>query len=183
VAAYAEGAPGTVAGRPMPVGPVRRMLAVWKGVALPGSAVPIAIAIGHPPDARGSAIRDTPDLATIYLALAKDDVLKLAKERLDAAHLRDLLGKPPAGLLLRVDLGGGAGTVQTTPSLLTALRLAESGRRAFALGFRVGAASGELGLVTADLDSSGDAQFTPLATVDAAQVRPPFALGALAVQP
>ncbi len=183
VAAYAEGAVQGAEAHPMPTGPVRRLLAVWKTQTVTGAAAPLAIGVGNAPEAAGSAIRLAPEAATVYISAVKDALFELKKTPADAARLRKLLGPPNAGMIARAELSTGGGPIATTRELLGAFVLQESGQRVLALGLRATETAFELGVTSVSLDGQARVQFTPLDAVDPAQVRPPFALGALAIQP
>jgi hypothetical protein len=183
VAAYAEGGPPSPDARPIPVGPVRRMLAVWKSAIVQGASAPLAIVAGHAPDAQGSAIRVAPEAATVYVTCVKDTLFELKKGPADAAKLRALIGGPPAGMVARAELATGGGPVATTAELLGALALSHRADRLLALGLRATEGAVELGVESVALEGQARGQFTPLTTIDPSLVRPPFALGAFAVQP
>jgi hypothetical protein len=191
LAAYAEGAASEAGAevrepapsRPIPSGPIRRMLAVWKTQTVTGCSAPLALAVGAPPDAGGSAIRTTPEAATIYVTAIKDALLELKSGKIDFARVRKLLGPPNAGMIARAELGSGGGPVATTKQLLGALVVPPGNREAIALAVQANEAALQLGVAQVSLDGQAHVRFAPLAPIEPALIHPPFRLGDLALQP
>jgi hypothetical protein len=157
---------------------------VWKTQTVIGVGAPLSLAVGAPPDAGGSAIRSTPEVATIYLSAVKDMLLDLKNGVVDLPRLKKLLGPPNAGMVARAELGGvGGGPVATTRELLGALVVPPDHRRALAIAARAGESALELGLASVSLDGRASVQFAPLGPLAPAAVHPPFRLGELAIQP
>jgi hypothetical protein len=192
LAAYAEGGPTAEAGaevreqapsRPIPAGPIRRMLAVWKTQTVTGCGAPLALAVGTAPDAGGSAIRNTPETATIFVTAIKDALLELKSGTIDLARVKKLLGPPNAGMIARAELGAGGGPVATTKQLLGALVVPPGNREAIALAVQAEESALVLGIAQVSLDGQARVKFAPLAPIDPANIHPPFRLGDLALQP
>lgn len=188
LAAYADGAPiegsdGKPQPRSIPSGPIRRLLAVWKTQTVTGAGAPLSISVGHPPQAGGSAIRATPESATIFLTAVKDSLLELKSGRVDLARLKKVLAAPNPGMVARADLSSGGGPIATTHELLGALAVPAGDRRAIALAVHLADAALELGVASVSLDGQATVAFTRLAAIEPSAIHPPFLLGDLAIQP
>lgn len=186
VAAYADGAMTDGRESP-PVGPVRRTLAVWKTQIVAGGGAPLGLVIGHPPEAGGSAIRDTPEVASVLVTETKDALLGLRTGPVDRARVVTLMGTGDVGFVMHAGLGSSGSVAATTHDALGAFATTADATRVVALALHVDGERLVVGVESLELDRPGLPQLAPLVVgsgpASATDLRPPFRLGILALQP
>lgn len=182
--AYMENAAQEPAETPgHPIDHLRRQLAVWKTVTVPGVGAPLALYVGKAPDQQGSAIRTAPEAATVFLTAAKNAVFELKRGDADLERVRKAFAGGDTGGIARAELGGGGGPVATSGDLLGPIVMPAGDKRAVTLALHVSDAGVEVGLDDVRLDGTPSVRFLSLGSLAAKQVRPPFLFGDLAIQP
>ena len=183
IAAYAGGVADGGDRPAPPVGPIRRSLAVWKTQTVAGGGAPLGLAVGHPPEAGGSAIRDTPEVASVLLTEMKDSVLALKSGAVDPARVARVMGGVDVGFVMHASLGDNGSVAATTHDVLGPFATTPDATSVVALALHVEGDHLVVGVESLTLDRPGSLQLALLTTVSAADLRQPFHLGLLALQP
>ena len=182
LAAYTENAAeGETAGHP--IDHLRRQLAVWKTQVVNGAGAPLAIVVGQPPEQQGSAIRTTPEAATVFVSTVKHSLLDLKAANVDLARVKKAMTANDVGMIARAELSSAGGPVATTAELLGSFVVQAAEKRAVALAIHATDGALEVGLDDIVLEGEKSARFVGLGTIDPKHVHPPFAFGDLAIQP
>jgi len=172
-----------------------RIVSLWRTQSVPGAAAPLRIAIARgQPLASGTTIRMPPDKAAVFVTSLNDALFKLADVALDtpagAKAVAKLWHPQKPGILVRADINGGGGPLFTTAEILSALDLTPDAQLLVATAARVTPAPATGGVV---LDFGvtyapiWGATITPvflsLEKLNAREVKPPFWIGDLRIQP
>jgi hypothetical protein len=172
-----------------------RLLSLWRTQSVPGAAAPLRIAIARgQPLASGTTIRLPPEKAAVFVSSVNDALFKLADVDLAttaAAKTVAKLWRPPQpGILVRADINGGGGPLFTTAEILSALDLTPDAQLLVATAARVspvpstGAVVLDYGVTFAPIwGATITPVFLPLEKLNAAELKPPFPLGDLRIQP
>ncbi len=180
---------------PAPPTKSARIVSVWRTQSVPGAAAPLRLAVARgQPLASGTTIRMPPEKAAVFVTTLHDALFKLADVALDTtagAKMAAKLWHPPQpGILVRADINGGGGPLFTTPEILSALDLTPDAQLLVATAARVSPAPATGGVV---LDfgvtyapiwaTTITPTFLPLDKLLAAELKPPFLIGDLRIQP
>ena len=172
-----------------------RILSLWRTQSVPGGAAPLRIAVARgQPVASGTTIRLPPEKAAVFVTTLHDALFKLAGVDLDgnaAAKTVAKLWRPPQpGILVRADINGGGGPLFTTNEVLSALDLTPDAQLLVATAARVtpapatGSVALDFGVTYAPIWGASIAPvFVPLDKLNAKELRPPFLIGDLRIQP
>ena len=172
-----------------------RVLSLWRTQSVPGAAAPIHLAVARgQPVASGTTIRLPPEKAAVFVTTLNDALFKLADVDLatvaGARTARKLWRPPQPGVMVRADINGGGGPMFTTPEVLSALDLTPDAQLLVATAARVepAAESGRLalafGVTFAPIWGSTVAPvFLSLDKLPAGELKPPFTVGDVRIQP
>jgi hypothetical protein len=171
-----------------------RLLSVWRTQSVPGAAAPIHIAVARgQPLASGTTIRMPPEKAALFVTSVTASLFKLANVALDkpdGAKAAQKLWHPQPGILVRADINGGGGPLFTTPEILSSLDLTPDAQLLVATSARVtfvpatGGVVIDYGVTFAPIwGRSITPVFLALDKLPAAELKPPFHLGELRIQP
>ncbi len=172
-----------------------RIVSLWRTQSVPGAAAPLRIAVARgQPVASGTTIRMPPDKAAVFVTSLNDALFKLADVALDtpaAARAVEKLWHPQKpGILVRADINGGGGPLFTTAEILSALDLTPDAQLLVATAARVAPAPAtggvvlDFGVTYASIwGATITPVFLPLEKLDAREVKPPFLIGDLRIQP
>jgi hypothetical protein len=172
-----------------------RLVSLWRTQSVPGAAAPLRIAVARgQPLASGTTIRMPPEKAAVFVTSLNDTLFKLADVALDtpagAKAAAKLWHPPQPGILVRADINGGGGPLFATAEVLSSLDLTPDAQLLVATAARVSPAPATGGVV---LDfgvtfapiwgTTITPVFLSLAKLDAKELKPPFLLGDLRIQP
>jgi hypothetical protein len=172
-----------------------RLLSLWRTQSVPGAAAPIRIALARgQPLASGTTIRMPPEKAAVFVTSLNDALFKLGDLQLDtpagAKAALKLWHPPQPGILVRADINGGGGPLFTTAEILSSLDLLPDAQLLVATAARVSPAPStdsvvlDFGVTFAPIWGSAITPvFLPLSKLAAAELKPPFFLGDLRIQP
>jgi hypothetical protein len=175
-----------------PSGGRARLLSVWRTQSLPGASAPLRLAIARgQPLASGTTIRMPPEKAAVFITAVRDALFHLAAAALDAkggAKAAQLWHSPPPAMVVRGELSGGGGPLFTASQLLSAIDLTPDSQWVLATCARVdpAAASGpalEFGVVAGRVFGGGPPAYVSLGPLSAGEVKAPFFIGEIRVQP
>jgi hypothetical protein len=181
----AEGAPP-----PQKVG--SRLLSVWRTNSIPGGAAPVRMTVARgQPLASGTTIRMPPEKAAVFVTCVNDVLFKLAKLDLSTAAGQKAaleLWKPPQpGMMVRADINGGGGPMFATREILSAVELTPDTRWVVATAARFGQFTGspvfEFGVTVSPIWGAPQPEFIPLGPLRAGELKPPFEIGDVKIQP
>jgi len=171
------------------------IVSVWRTQTVPGAAAPLRIAVARgQPLASGTTIRMPPDKAAVFVSSLLDALFKLEDVALDtpagAKAVAKLWHPPQPGILVRADINGGGGPLFTTPEILSAVDLTPDAQLLVATAARVtptpatGGLTLDFGVTFAPIWSTTIAPvFLPLEKLNAKELKPPFLIGDLRIQP
>jgi len=172
-----------------------RIVSLWRTQSVPGAAAPLRVAVARgQPVASGTTIRMPPEKAAVFVTALNDAIFKLADVALGtpagAKAVAKLWHPPQPGMLVRADINGGGGPMFTTVEIPSALDLTPDAQLVVATATRVTPAPASDGVV---LDfgvmfapiwgSTVSPVFLPLGKIDAKEVKPPFLIGDIRIQP
>ncbi len=172
-----------------------RLVSVWRTQSVPGAAAPLRIAIARgQPLASGTTIRMPPDKAAVFVTALNDAIFKLADVALEtpagAKAAAKLWHPPQPGMLVRADINGGGGPLFSTVELLSAVDLTPDAQLVVATAARVspvpatGGVVLDFGVTFAPIWATTIAPvFLSLGKIDAKEVKPPFLIGDVRIQP
>lgn len=172
-----------------------RIVSLWRTQSVPGAAAPLRIAIARgQPVASGTTIRMPPEKAAVFVTSVNDALFKLADVALDspagAKAVAKLWHPQKPGILVRADINGGGGPLFTTAEILSALDLTPDAQLLVATAARVAPAPAtrsvalDFGVTYAPIwGATITPVFLPLEKLNAREVKPPFLLGDLRIQP
>jgi hypothetical protein len=175
-----------------PVG--SRLLSVWRTQSVPGASAPLKLTVARgQPLASGTTIRMPPEKAAVFVTSLNDALFKLSKLDLttEAGVKAALeLWKPPQpGMMVRADINGGGGPLFATKEILGSVELTPDAQLVLATAARVSPAPPEgkvvldFGVVASPIWGSPTPTFMPLSKLSAAELKPPFELGDVKIQP
>jgi hypothetical protein len=180
------------AANPPPRGKAR-LLSVWRTQSVPGAAAPIKLAIARgQPLASGTTIRMPPERAAVFVSSVKDALFELGEVQLDSQEGARLANKlwqaPPPGMMVRGELSGAGGPMFTSPQVLSAVDLTPDAQRIAATAARVAQPVSvpvqlEFGVVTAPVFGQGAPVYVGLGPLAPRELKPPFLIGELRIQP
>ena len=188
------GAPAT-ATRPQAPRRHEHLVSVWRTQSVPGAAAPLRVAVARgQPLASGTTIRTPPETAAVFVTSLNDALFKLADVALGtpagAKAAAKLWHPPQPGLLVRADINGGGGPLFATAEILSALDLTPDAQLLVATAARVspvpstGAVVVDFGVTFAPIWGTPITPlFLPLERLNDQELKPPFALGDLRIQP
>jgi hypothetical protein len=171
------------------------IVSVWRTQTVPGAAAPLRIAVARgQPVASGTTIRMPPDKAAVFVTSLLDALFKLADVALDtpagAKAVAKLWHPPQPGILVRADINGGGGPLFTTTEILSAVDLTPDAQLLVATAARVtptpatGGLALDFGVTFAPIWGTSIAPvFLPLEKLNAKELKPPFLIGDLRIQP
>jgi hypothetical protein len=172
-----------------------RLLSVWRTQSVPGAAAPIRIAVARgQPLASGTTIRMPPDKAAVFVTSLANAMFKLRDLKLDtpagATAALNLWHPPQPGILVRADINGGGGPLFTTAELPSAIDLTPDSQLLMTTSARVvpvpstGGVMVDFGVTSAAIFSSTiTPSFLALDTLPLSELKPPFELGDIRIQP
>lgn len=171
-----------------------RLLSVWRTQSVPGASAPLRLAIARGQLlASGTTIRMPPEKAAVFVSTVADAFFKLAGLELGTpagAHAADKLWtRPQPGMMVRADVSGGGGPLFATSEIMSAIDLTPDAQRLLATAVRVSPAPAtnsvvlDFGVTTAPIWGTPTPLFLPLGTVSPSELKPPFQLGDLRIQP
>ena len=172
-----------------------RIVSLWRTQSVPGAAAPLRIAVARgQPLASGTTIRMPPEKAAVFVTTVHDALFKLADVALDttagAKAVAKLWRPPQPGILARADINGGGGPLFATAEILSALDLTPDAQLLVATAARVTPAPAtggvvlDFGVTYAPIWGTTIAPvFLPLEKLSAQEVKPPFFIGDLRIQP
>jgi hypothetical protein len=171
-----------------------RLLSVWRTTSVPGAAAPLRVTVARgQPLASGTTIRMPPEKAAVFVTSLNDALFKLAKIDLDSAAgakaALELWKPPQPGMMVRADINGGGGPLFATRELLSAVDLTPDAQLILATAARVSLAPPEgkvvleFGLIASPIWGSPQPSFLPLGPLAASELKPPFELGDVKIQP
>ncbi len=186
------GASPVPAGTPMAGG--ARLLSVWRTQSVPGAAAPIRLAIARgQPLASGTTIRMPPDKAAVFVTSVNDALFKLADLALDttagAKSAIKLWHPPQPGMMVRADINGGGGPLFSTPQIMSAVDLTPDSQLVLATAAQLSPGpndsvfSFEFGVTISSIWGSPSPTFLQLGPLSPSELKPPFAIGDLRIQP
>lgn len=172
-----------------------RLLSLWRTQSVPGAAAPIHVQVARgQPLASGTTIRMPPEKAAVFVTSVNDALFKLGEldvskpAGMKAAH--KLWHLPSPGIMVRADINGGGGPLFTTPEVMSALDLTPDAQLLVATSARVSPAPAtesavlDFGITVAPIwGSAMHPLFLPLDKLAPAELRPPFAIGDVRIQP
>jgi hypothetical protein len=176
-------------------GKVGRILSVWRTQSVPGAAAPLRVAIARgQPLASGTTIRMPPEKAAVFVTSLHDALFKLADVDLGtpagAKAAAKLWHPPQPGILVRADINGGGGPLFTTAEILSAVDLTPDAQLLVATAARVspvpatGAVVVDFGVTYAPIWRTPlTPLFVPLDKLDPNELKPPFLIGDVRIQP
>ncbi|HEX9101137.1 MAG TPA: IPT/TIG domain-containing protein [Polyangia bacterium] len=188
-------APPATGDKPDDAAKKNRIVSVWRTQSVPGAAAPLRIAVARgQPVASGTTIRMPPEKAAVFVTTVHDALFKLAEVALDtpagAKAVAKLWHPPQPGVLARADINGGGGPLFTTVEILSALDLTPDAQLLVATAARVtpvpatGGLALDFGVTYAPIWGAPITPiFLPLEKLDAREVKPPFLIGDLRIQP
>ena len=173
-----------------------RLMSLWRTQSVPGAAAPLHVAVARgQPLASGTTIRMPPEKAAVFVASLNDALFKLGALDLNSAAgskaALQLWHPPEPGIMVRADINGGGGPLFATREILSSLDLTPDAQLVVATAARVTAKPDIAGGLTLDFGVSyapifhTDVApvFVPLAPLDPRELKAPFALGAIRIQP
>ena len=186
-----SGAP-TPPGTHLPSG--ARLLSVWRTQTVPGAAAPLRLAIARgQPLASGTTIRMPPEKAAVFVTSLNDALFKLGELAVGTAAgakaALKLWHPPQPGILVRADINGGGGPLFATPQIMSAVDLTPDAQLLLATAARVSpvpATDGvvlDFGVTVSPIWGAPTPLFLPLGPLTAAELKPPFHLGDVRIQP
>ena len=172
-------------------------MSVWRTQSVPGAAAPLRVAVARgQPLASGTTIRMPPEKAAVFVTVAERRALQAGRRStLDtpagAKAALKLWHPPQPGMMVRADINGGGGPLFATPRAssrrvdLTPDAQLHRGHRGARLA---GAGDGRRGArlrrdLRAHLGLADTPVFLPLGPLAAPELKPPFELGDLRIQP
>ena len=171
------------------------LLSLWRTQSVPGAAAPIHVAVARgQPLASGTTIRMPPEKAAVFVSSLADALFKLGEVDLatpaGAKAAQKLWHPPQPGILARADINGGGGPLFTTAEILSSLDLTPDAQLLVATAVRlspVPATGGvvlDFGVTYAPIwGTTITPVFLPLDTLQPRELKPPFYLGDLRIQP
>ncbi|MCU1277861.1 MAG: hypothetical protein JWM53_1407 [bacterium] len=172
-----------------------RLVSVWRTQSVPGAAAPLRLAVARgQPLASGTTIRMPPDKAAVFLTSLNDAIFKLADVALDtpagAKAVAKLWHPPQPGIVVRADINGGGGPLFATAEIGSALDLTPDAQLLVATAARVtpvpatNSVALDFGVTFAPIwGTTITPVFVPLEKLDPKELKPPFLLGDLRIQP
>lgn len=191
----AETASASPEAQAVPAGAQRgRLLSVWRTQSVPGAAAPLSLTIARgQPVASGTTIRMPPEKAAVFVTSVNDALFKLADLDVGTpagAKAAVKLWKPPQpGMMVRADIFGGGGPLFTTPQILGAVDLTPDAQLVLGTSARVTpSASGDgvaldFGVTFSPIWGNPAPVFLPLGPLAPRDLKPPFKIGDLRIQP
>jgi hypothetical protein len=178
---------------PSGVAKKERLVSLWRTLSVPGAAAPLHLAVARgQPLASGTTIRVPPEKAAVFVSSLSSGLFKLSDVDLSTAAgsktAQKLWHPPQPGIMVRADVNGGGGPMFTTPEILSALDLTPDAQLLVATAARVipaaAGATAEFGITFAPIFRGLQATtFVPLGPLAVKNVRPPFFLGDVRIQP
>ncbi|MDB4970451.1 MAG: hypothetical protein JWN44_6140 [Myxococcales bacterium] len=172
-----------------------RLLSLWRTQSVPGAAAPLHIAVARgQPLASGTTIRMPPDKAAVFVTSVSNAMFKLADLKLEtsagAKVALNLWHPPQPGMLVRADINGGGGPMFTTAELPSAVDLTPDSQLLMTTSARVvpvpstGGVVVDFGVTWAPIFASTiTPTFLALDKLEPAELKPPFHLGDIRIQP
>jgi hypothetical protein len=171
-----------------------KLLSVWRTTTVPGASAPLALALARgQPLASGTTIRMPPEKAAVFVTALADALFKLGELDLATpagAQAAMKLWRPPApGMMVRADINGGGGPLFTTPQILSSVDLTPDAQLVVATSARVSPAPAtssvvlDFGVTVAPIWGTPEPLFLPLGPLAARELKPPFAIGEVKIQP
>jgi hypothetical protein len=173
-----------------------RLVSLWRTLSVPGAAAPLHVAVARgQPLASGTTIRMPPEKAAVFVSSLSNALFKLheidvttpagAKAALKLWH------PPQPGIMVRADINGGGGPMFTTRELPSSLDLTPDAQLLVATAARLSPlpppAEGvtlEFGVTYAPIFRSLPTPvFVPLAPLAGKELKPPFLVGEVRIQP
>jgi hypothetical protein len=173
-----------------PLDPKSELMSVWRTQAVTGATAPLGIAVARgQPVASGTTIRLPPEKAAVFISSVNGNLFKLA----DAAvvpEVVDKLWRPqrPA-MMVRADINGGGGPLFASPIIMSSVDLTPDAQWVVATAARLAPAPPDktivldFGVVFSPVWGSPTPTFVSLGTMPAAELKPPFAIGEVRIQP
>jgi hypothetical protein len=173
-----------------------RLVSLWRTLSVPGAAAPLHLAVARgQPLASGTTIRLPPEKAAVFVSSLSSALFKL--QDLDLGSVTGtkaatkLWHPPEPGIMVRADVNGGGGPMFTTPEILSAIDLTPDAQLIVATAMRVTpAAAGdsgatlEFGIAFSPIFRAFQKPtFVPLGPLAPAEVKPPFLVGDVRIQP
>jgi hypothetical protein len=169
-----------------------RLITLWRTVSLPGAAAPLKLAVARgQPLASGSTISMPPEKAAVFLTSVGDALFKLGDVQLETlaggATALKLWSGPPPGIMVQADINGGGGPMFTTQELMSALDVTPDAQWVVATAARLLPAgvgvSVDFGVVVSRVFGARTPRFVPLGGLNVGEMKPPFAVGDVRIQP
>jgi hypothetical protein len=149
----------------------------------------LAVSRGQPL-ASGTTIRIPPEKAAVFISGVNANLFQIGNGATAAgARKIEAVLKPnlTPGMMIRADINGGGGPMFSTQQVVSSVDLTPDAQTIVATGVRAVARGGDVevsfGVVTCALWGKPEPRFVPLEPVGAEQIRPPFHLGQIRIQP
>jgi hypothetical protein len=173
----------------------QRVVSLWRTQSVPGAAAPLRVSVARgQPVASGTTIRMPPEKAAVFVTALNDAIFKLADVAIEtpagAKSAAKLWHPPQPGMVVRGDINGGGGPLFTTVELLSAIDLTPDAQLVVATAARVspvpatGGVVLDFGVTYAPIWGATIAPvFVSLGKLDAKELKPPFLIGDVRIQP
>jgi hypothetical protein len=166
------------------------LMSVWRTHVVTGATAPLHIAVARgQPLASGTTIRLPPEKAAVFISSVAENLFKLAETTFGPAAVDKLWRPSRPAMIVRADINGGGGPLFASPILMSSVDLTPDAQWVVATAVRLAPAPSDkavvldFGVVFSPVWGSPTPTFVSLSTMTAAELKPPFSIGEVRIQP
>jgi hypothetical protein len=166
------------------------LISVWRTQSIPGATAPLHVAVARgQPLASGTTIRMPPEKAAVFVSSVADNLFKLAESTIGPAVLDKLWRPARPAMIVRADINGGGGPLFASPVIMSSVDLTPDAQLVVATAARVAPAPAtksvvlDFGVIVSPVWGSPTPVFVSLGALEANELKPPFYLGEVRIQP
>jgi hypothetical protein len=170
--------------------PKSELISVWRTQNVTGATAPLHIAVARgQPLASGTTIRLPPDKAAVFISSVAENLFKLAEATLGPAEVDKLWRPSRPAMIVRADINGGGGPLFLSPILMSSVDLTPDAQWVVATAARLAPAPPDkaivldFGVVFSPVWGSPSPTFVSLSTMAPGELKPPFSIGEVRIQP
>jgi hypothetical protein len=170
--------------------PKSELISVWRTQNVTGATAPLHIAVARgQPLASGTTIRLPPDKAAVFISSVAENLFKLAEATLGPAEVDKLWRPSRPAMIVRADINGGGGPLFLSPILMSSVDLTPDAQWVVATAARLAPAPSDkaivldFGVVFSPVWGSPSPTFVSLSTMAPGELKPPFSIGEVRIQP
>jgi hypothetical protein len=166
------------------------LLSVWRTQSIPGATAPLRVMVARgQPLASGTTIRMPPEKAAVFISSVSGNLFKLAESTVGPAVFEKLWRPARPAMIVRADINGGGGPLFASPHIMSSVDLTPDSQWVVATAARVAPSPAtrsvvlDFGVMVSPVWGSPMPVFVSLGTLDPGELKPPFAIGEVRIQP